>query len=219
MKTSQAEIISPSYLVNYLSWNGIFAGVIVALMLGSLLNLLGLGLGFISFIPEEDRLATLGAGSIIWLSLNSIVSMGIGGWIASRCAKNVVTRFDGMLQGVVTASLAVLITFFLMATAAGMMLNSAATLIGRSVSQENIQQVAETAKSTMSSMSPSSYGMTQEETQQTDSQSHQRTEETIEKAQQASMALGAVCLAEFFVIAFGVIASAIGGMMGSRSYP
>src|SRR5688572_12030017 len=60
-------------------WSAIVAGVFAALTIGSLLNLLGVGLGFTAFKVDTNTLAALGTGAIIWIIISTIISMAIGG--------------------------------------------------------------------------------------------------------------------------------------------
>lgn len=113
-----------------ISWTGIVAGVISALVLEALLNLLGAGIGLVSYTPDVEEIKGLGIGSVIWLIIASIISLFVGGWIASFSSGRI-KRKSGILQGFLTWGLASLITLFFMATTTGAIISGASGLIGQ----------------------------------------------------------------------------------------
>ncbi len=130
--------------VNHISWGAILAGVVIALSIESLLNLLGIGLGLTAFTVDVDKIQNIGMGSIIWLILIGIIAMFIGGWAAGRLA-NINLRLEGLLHGLAAWGLAMLLTFFFVTTTAGMLISGMTSsvsqifsLVGHSVSIKNV---------------------------------------------------------------------------------
>lgn len=113
------------------SWGAIFAGVAITLTIQILLGLLGLALGASSFDPlqEQNPGKGIGIGAAIWLVVSSLVAMFIGAWVAGRLSGG--PRTDGRLHGLVTWSVATLMTVYLITTAAGNLLGGAARLLGK----------------------------------------------------------------------------------------
>lgn len=91
-----------------LSWGGIFAGLVVALVVQMILSLLGLaiGLGAANFVTGNLQAVGIGAG--IWAVLTALISLFAGGLTAGHLA-GVLTRFDGMLHGMLVWGLSVLV--------------------------------------------------------------------------------------------------------------
>lgn len=121
-----------SATVRRISWGAIFAGAVIALVTQLGLNLLGASIGFGAIDPatEANPFSGLGLGTGIWLAVSSIIALFLGGFVASHLA-DVLRRLDGILHGVVTWGLVTLLTFYLMTTALGQVLSSAAGVLGQ----------------------------------------------------------------------------------------
>ena len=122
-------------LLKRISWSAVFAGVLVAIVTQMLLTLLGLGIGLGTIDPLQERnpVAGLGLGSAIWYIISSLVSLFVGGWIAGRLA-SAPRLFDGIIHGVLTWSLATLITIYFLTTTIGSLIGGAGRLVGSLVS-------------------------------------------------------------------------------------
>lgn len=114
-----------------ISWSAVFAGVLVAIVAQILLTLLGLGIGLSTVDPvtEQNPTSGLGTGSAIWYIVSSLLSLFIGGWVAGRLA-GAPRSFDGVLHGVLTWSLATLITIYFLTTTIGSLIGGAGRLVG-----------------------------------------------------------------------------------------
>ncbi len=128
-----------------ISWSAVFAGVLVAIVTQMLLTLLGVGIGLGSIDPVEEQNPTagLGIGSAIWYIVSSLLSLFAGGWVAGRLA-SAPRLFDGVIHGVLTWSLVTLLTVYLLSTAVGRIIGGASRLIGNlaSAAGSGIAQVA-----------------------------------------------------------------------------
>lgn len=113
-----------------ISWRGILAGTVTALILEALLNILGLGIGLVSFVPDKEIATGIGIGSAIWLILVSIISLFVAGWVAAISSGKIFNKV-GALQGFVTWGLSSLIVLFMITTTGSAILGGASTLIGK----------------------------------------------------------------------------------------
>ncbi|MBS0350854.1 MAG: hypothetical protein JSR33_06680 [Proteobacteria bacterium] len=112
-----------------ISWRGIFAGIVTALVIEALLNLLGLGIGLVSFTPDKDVAVGIGIGSAIWLIIVSIIALFVAGWVAAIASGRVLKTVCAM-QGFITWGLASLIVFFTMTSTMGAIVGGITSLAG-----------------------------------------------------------------------------------------
>ena len=111
-----------TYLRNHASWGAIIAGVVAALVVQLLLNLLGLGIGAASLSaanPADNPSASafsIGAG--FWWTISGIIASFCGGVVAGRlcgAAKVSTARWHGF----VSWCAATLVLFYLLSSALG----------------------------------------------------------------------------------------------------
>ncbi len=124
-----------SAAIKRVSWGAIFAGALVAVVTGFVLNLLGLGIGLQTFDPatESDSVGGFGIGQGIWTVISSLVSLFAGGWVAGRLA-GMPRKTDGMLHGVVVWALTTLLTLYLLTSGVGRVVSGVTGLIGSGLS-------------------------------------------------------------------------------------
>ncbi|QJD77722.1 hypothetical protein [Spirosoma rhododendri] len=117
--------------VKRIAWSAVFAGVLVAIVSQLLLTLLGLGIGLGTIDPmtEQNPTAGLGVGSAVWYAVSSLLSLFAGGWVAGRLASSP-QLFDGVIHGVLTWSLVTLITIYFLTTTIGSLIGGAGRLVG-----------------------------------------------------------------------------------------
>lgn len=116
--------------VSRISWAAILAGTLTALAVVSMLNLLGLGVGLSTINPmtENDPLKGLGTGVLIWLGLSNLIALFVGGLVAGRMS-GFTSNADGGLHGFLSWALFGLISFFLMTSAIGTMVNGMSSAV------------------------------------------------------------------------------------------
>lgn len=114
------------------SWGAVFAAVAVVLALQLFFGALGLsfGAGSIDPLEEQNPMAGLGIGTLIWFMVTSLISLFAGGWVAGRLA-GTPQRFDGAIHGVLGWSVATLATFYLLSTAVGGLIRGTSGAVGR----------------------------------------------------------------------------------------
>lgn len=130
------------------SWGAVFAGVIIALAVQLVLSMLGLGVGATTIHPTAGanglpQVSSLGIGAAVWWTVSYLISLIIGGYVASRLA-GVVIRMDGLLHGLVTWGFALLISAYLVTTAVGAVMGGAFRVLGSAASgvTQAVQQAA-----------------------------------------------------------------------------
>ncbi len=117
--------------VKRISWSAVFAGVLIAIVMQLLLSLLGLGIGLGTIDPMEEQNPTagLGTGTAIWYIISSLLSLLAGGWVAGRLASSP-RPFDGIIHGVLTWALVTLLTIYFLTTTIGSLIGGAGRLVG-----------------------------------------------------------------------------------------
>jgi hypothetical protein len=127
---NRGSIQSPS--IKRISWSAIFAGVTVAVAVQLVLSLLGAGIGLGLIEPMTSgtpEAGNLGLGTGLWWLVSNLLALVAGGYTAAWLAGNTL-RFDGMLHGIVTWGVTLLLTFYLLTTAIGGMIGGAFSMVG-----------------------------------------------------------------------------------------
>ncbi len=120
-------------LRNHVSWGAILAGVVTALVVQLLLNLLGIGIGLstLDTYNASNNPSASGASltTAVWIALTGIVASFLGGAIAGRlCGTS--RDSTGRLHGLVTWALATLVLFYLLTTALSGLAGGAFSAVG-----------------------------------------------------------------------------------------
>ncbi len=119
-----------------ISWGGIIAGTIVALMTYLTLNLLGMAIGAstIDVAQGETPSGTaFGIGTALWWTIAGLIALFAGGWVAGRFAA-VPRTLDRALHGLVVWGALNLVIFYLLTSAIGQLMGGAASVLGRGLS-------------------------------------------------------------------------------------
>ncbi len=114
-----------------ISWGAILAGIFIALITMIALNLLGLSIGANTINPTTEVNPTegLGTGAVIWLAATTLISMFLGGFVASRLS-GVLNDFEGILHGLVAWAVVGLISLALLTSSVGSIINGLSNAIG-----------------------------------------------------------------------------------------
>jgi hypothetical protein len=130
LAATTGDVQSPS--VKRVSWSAILAGVTVAVAVQLVLSLLGAGIGFGLVAPgfaDIPGASSFGMGAGVWWLLSTMIALVAGGYTAAWLAGNTL-RFDGMLHGLVTWGVTLLLTFYLLTTAIGGLIGGAFGMVG-----------------------------------------------------------------------------------------
>lgn len=115
------------------SWGAILAGVAIALGLMVFFTTLGIGFGAASIDPlyNEDAPGGLGTGSAIYIVITQLISLFVGGWVASRLA-GVPREPTSLIHGAAVWALSTLILAYLAISGAGAAFGAATTVLKNS---------------------------------------------------------------------------------------
>ncbi|ORE94942.1 hypothetical protein [Aurantimonas sp. 22II-16-19i] len=119
----------PAVALRRISWGGILAGAILALMIQFMLGLLGLAIGLTSAGGSSGGLFSL-AG--LWAIVVVLVGVFVGAYAAARFA-GIPSRIDGMLHGVVTWAVTGLFALYLLSSGAAGLVGGAFGVLGQSI--------------------------------------------------------------------------------------
>lgn len=116
-----------------ISWGAVFAGVIIVLIVQFVLSLLGVGIGASTIDPSQQggtpEASSVGIGAGLWWVICSLIAVFAGSWVAGRLA-GMPDRTDGMLHGLVTWGLAMLLLIYLLTTAVSSLVGGAFGIVG-----------------------------------------------------------------------------------------
>lgn len=102
------------------SWGAVFGGLIIALVAQLMLTLLGIGVGMGNVEPlkENNPFAGLGVPTLIWGIVSMLAALFAGGLVAARLA-GIPKTIDSVLHGLLTFCLFTIVVFYLITTTAG----------------------------------------------------------------------------------------------------
>ena len=104
-----------SYAYSLVSWGSVFAGAVIAVVIGVMLNILGVAFGVTALEPGDPSGASAGdltVGAGIWLLLSTVVGLVVGGYVAARAATDP-DHHEGALHGAAVWAVSFLLAFFL----------------------------------------------------------------------------------------------------------
>jgi hypothetical protein len=143
-------------LINRVSWGAVLAGVVVALVVQLILNLLGIGVGASTLHPasggDSPSAATFSLGAGIWWALSGIIGALAGGYTAGRLAGQP-KESSGGWHGLTAWAVATLIVFYLLTTAIGGIVGGAFQTLGTAASGA-AQTLGSTAQTAVQAVGP-----------------------------------------------------------------
>lgn len=135
-------------LINNVSWGAVFAGVVAALAIQLVLNLLGIGIGASTLEPgtgDNPSAMALSAGAGAWWAASGIIAAFLGGYIASRLSGRPKESTGGW-HGLIAWAATTLVVFYLLTTAIGGIIGGAFSAVGGALG--GLGQTAATAAQT-----------------------------------------------------------------------
>jgi hypothetical protein len=148
-------------VINRISWGAVLAGVVVALVVQLLLNMLGVGIGAATLDPvtgDNPSASSLSLGAAIWFAVAGILAALAGGYAAGRLA-GAPRESTAAWHGLTTWAVSTLVILYLLTTAVGGIIGGAyrgmASVIGGtgSVTGTAAQTAAQAAVPNLSRMS------------------------------------------------------------------
>ncbi len=115
-----------------ISWRSVLAGVVVALSVSVILNLLGMAIGFSTIDPATGDTPSVMAISIwaaIWYVMTAIAAAFAGGWVASLLSNRQYGSLGGW-HGLVTWAVSTLLMVYLVSAAMGGLVGSTLNAAG-----------------------------------------------------------------------------------------
>jgi hypothetical protein len=135
-------------LYRRISWGAVIGGAFMVVAVQLLLSMLGIGIGMTTIDPAQGAAGTPDAGTlsmsaVIWWAVSYLVALVIGGYVAARLA-GAWEKTDGVLHGLLTWALALVVSFWLLTSAIGSVIGGAFNVVGNAVSGIS-RTVADTA--------------------------------------------------------------------------
>lgn len=112
---------------NRISWGAVFAGIVVALAIQFLLNLLSLGIGFAVLDPagtDNPEATTFSIAGGAWFIVAGILASFAGGYVAGRLSGRP-SNTTGGYHGLTTWAATTLMVFYLLTTSVGTLVGGA----------------------------------------------------------------------------------------------
>jgi hypothetical protein len=108
-------------LLNKVSWGAVFVGVVVALVVQLVLNLLGIGIGAATLDPgtgDNPSATSFSIGAGLWWTLSGIIAALLGGYAAGRLSGQP-KESTAAWHGLTAWALTTLVLFYLLTSAVG----------------------------------------------------------------------------------------------------
>ncbi|MBM6596781.1 hypothetical protein [Microvirga pudoricolor] len=118
---SPSEAVVGTVLINRVSWGAVLAGVVIALVVQLLLNMLGVGIGAATLDPgtaDNPSTASFSIGAGIWFLASGIVASLASGYVAGRLSGQP-RRSTAGWHGLTAWAVTTLVIFYLLTSAIG----------------------------------------------------------------------------------------------------
>ena len=114
-----------------ISWGAVIAGAVIVLAVHIALSLLGLGIGLSTVdvaAGDTPQASSMGIGAGIWWVVSNLIALFIGGYVAARLS-GIPVRGDGIIHGVLTWAVTLLVTLYLLTTSIGSVVGGAFNVV------------------------------------------------------------------------------------------
>ena len=131
-----APVAVPTAGLRRISWGAVLAGAAMVIAVHVSLSLLGLGIGLSTVDPaagDTPQATSLGLGAGIWWVVSNLIALVIGGYVAARLS-GMPLRGDGIIHGLLTWAVTLLITIYLLTTSVGSIVGGAFNIVGNTLS-------------------------------------------------------------------------------------
>lgn len=121
-----------------ISWGGIIAGTIIAIVVQLAGNLLAIGVGVGRLNPNPnydehpDTVATISSNTLVMMGVTILLALFLGGYVAARFSGSA-DQGDALLHGLMVWGLDTVITLFLLTTTLGTIFSGFSSLLGHGV--------------------------------------------------------------------------------------
>ena len=131
-----AQVAAPTAGLRRISWGAVLAGAAIVIAVHVSLSLLGFGIGLSTVDPaagDTPQAGSFGIGAGIWWVVSNLIALFIGGYVAARLS-GMPVRGDGIIHGVLTWAVTLLITIYLLTTSVGSLVGGAFNVVGNTIS-------------------------------------------------------------------------------------
>jgi polyhydroxyalkanoate synthesis regulator phasin len=138
------EVATPIAGVRRISWGAVLAGAAIVVAVHLSLSLLGFGIGMSTLDPaagDTPQASSMGIGAGVWWVISNLIALVVGGYVAARLS-GMPVRGDGIIHGVLTWAVTLMITIYLLTTSVGSIVGGAFSVVGNTLSGVG-QSVAE----------------------------------------------------------------------------
>lgn len=207
-----ATAITPTDRVR---WGSIIAGLFAALSTLAILTVLGVAVAGSAYDPG-DSARNFGIGAGVWGAVSALVAFFVGGWLAARSAA-LRDRDTGLLNGAMVWVVAIPLMLYMLMGGIGSLFKTAGAAVATGtqaastaavsasnrMSNEELQDQAQTASAKI---------------QSTTQQAQQKVQEITrpENQEKAAHATAKGAWGTLVSLLLGLAAAAVGGMVGSR---
>jgi hypothetical protein len=148
-----AQVAVPTAGLRRISWGAGLAGAAIVIAVHVPLSLLGFGIGLSTVDPgagDTPQATSFGIGAGIWWVVSNLIALIIGGYVAARLS-GMPLRGDGVIHGLLTWAVTLLITIYFLTTSVGSIVGGAFNVVGNTLSTagqgvaEAVPQVADAA--------------------------------------------------------------------------
>lgn len=198
-------------------WGAIFAGVISGMIVQVILSLFGLAIGFNAFDPGQRDYSGLGIGSTLWLLVSALISAYVGGWVASSLA-NVTVRLDGLMHGVLSWGVFMVIAAYMFGSSVGTVVGGAFNLTSSALvgASQGIAESATERTQGIAAVREQVGDIVQNVAPGNQAQSPATQRQRAVQAERAADTASTATWAAFFLALLSLAASAFGGLSGLR---
>lgn len=198
--------------IKRISWGAIIAGAILALVIFFMLSVLGAAIGLTVLDPSKREPAEgLGIGALVWWLLCTIISIFIGGCTAAKLSA-VWTQCNGILHGIVTWALIIVIMAWLVTSTAGAVMGGALSTLQAGM-QAGAQAADEADQGALQQLQEKAKELAGQAQQEAEQQTEEEKEQAAEKAANVS---AAALWGTFIMLLIGLVSGAIGGSVGAH---
>lgn len=199
--------------IKRISWGAIFAGTLLALVILFTLSVLGAAIGLTVLDPtESDPAQGFGIGATVWWAISAIIALFFGGWAAAKLSA-VWTQSNGILHGITTWALSLVVVGWLLTSTAGAIMGGTLTTLRTGLMAGAQAANGQTDGDGMQELKQKVDELAQKFEQKQDQLTEEEMEQAAEKTVETS---AAAAWASFIMLALGLASGAIGGSVGAH---
>jgi len=201
-------------------WGSIIAGLFAALTALVVISVLGLAIGLGNY-DAGDPLRNFGVGAGIWGAVTALIAFFIGGWLAAGTA-GVRGRSNGMLNGAMVWVVAIPLLLYMLGSGIGSLANTAGSVAATGIAAVAPAAAAAAPAAGTAAANQPEAAATAQTAGQGVATAAQATVSAIgsqinpQNSERAANAAGNTAWGTLIALLVGLIASALGGLVGTR---